>query len=273
MSTFPPTQPAVIRPVLSRLGVIAFTALLAACAGSPAKPGKESDATTALTRKAAIEKLQNTSVCCGSFADFHFKQTLPSHPQPMHIGPGRPVANFNGTRSYFVSFKLPADHKLPYKVLLKSNLNGGRWLHSSYLFAPSVVLLDSQYRMLRTKDVQLCEYMGWTSATSGAFGSVTIKSPQAQYLVIYSSGRQLNSSTYWEQSPANFSADDPVKMTSSGSYQIPHGPNGKLYVGLLTNRYDGVLSEAICGKPKRRSGGVLSTLRSIVAPSRNGSGS
>lgn len=267
MRTFKLIPATVVWRILGTHLVIIFTMLLAACAGVSALPGSPAAAGSKHTRKTAMAQLHETPVCCGSFADFHFKQDLPAHPQPINIGPGRPVANFNGTRSYFASFKLPTHHTLPYSILLKSDLSGGHWLHSSYLFAPSVVLLDSRYRLLRTKDVHLCEYMGWTSATSGAFGSVTVNNPGARYLVIYSSGRQLRSSTYWEQSPANFSASEPVQMASSGSYQIPHGPNGRLYVGMLTPRYEDVLSEAICGKPRPSSGGVLSTLRSIMQPS------
>lgn len=254
-------------PTLNRFVVIVSSLLLAACASTAFKQApKTASSHGSLSRKDAIAKLDKTEVCCGSFADFKFDHELPDRPKPFHIGPGQPVANFSGTHSYFLAFKLPQGHKLPYRILLKSELGGGHWLHSSYLFAPSTVLLDASYRPVKIKDVQLCEYMGWTNATSGAFGSITVNSPQARYLVVYSSGNQLDGSTYWEQSSTSFSAQNPVAMAANGSFQIPHGPTGTVYVGLVTKRYRNALSESICGKQKQSGNGVLSTLRSLVNP-------
>jgi maltose operon periplasmic protein len=252
------------RPSLTASAFL-LASLLAGCAGAPPKAVTGSSGSpVAATRKdplaAARKQLADTPSCCNSFSDFQFKQTLPAEPRRFHLGPGKPVADFNGSRSYFLTFRLPR-HKVPYKVVLKSKLTGGRWLHSSYLFAPSAVLLDARYRPLDNRDVNLCEYIGWTDATSGAFGSLTVHDPDARYLVIYSSGPQLAGSTYWEQSPTAFSADAPIKMASAGSFQIPHGPDGVLYIGMLTPKYRGPLKDAICGKRTTPSGGVLSTLR------------
>lgn len=257
-----------IRRPLTTACAILLASLLAGCAGAPPKPappaaavtGPDAAAPAKGSLAAARKTLSDTPSCCNSFTDFQYKQTLPAEPRRFHLGPGKPVADFNGSRSYFVTFRLP-HHKVPYKVVLKSKLTGGRWLHSSYLFAPSAVLLDARYRPLANQDIGLCEYIGWTDATTGAFGSLTVDSPDARYLVIYSSGQQLAGSTYWEQSPTAFSADAPIKMTSAGSFQIPHGPDGVLYIGLLTPKYRGPLKDAICGKRTAPNGGVLSTLR------------
>lgn len=236
--------------------------LVAGCAAAPArKAATDGGKPAAGSLQAAQQKLQQTPSCCDSFSDFSFKKALPAKPKPFELGPGQPVADFNGSRSYFLAFRLPEDRKLPYRVLLKSKLTGGRWLRSSYLFAPSIVLLDARFQPLDNRDVGLCEYIGWTDDTTGAFGSLTVDNPAARYMVVYSSGAQLSGSTYWEQSPTAFSADAPVKMASAGSFQIPHGPDGVLYVGLLTSRYKGAIRDAICGKPESKSSGVLSTWR------------
>lgn len=243
---------------------------LAACTPHPVRP---SEATDQGTRVRIMQKLDQTEPCCTRFSQFDFTHPLPEKPKRHEIKPGLPVADFNGTRSYFLTFILPQKHKLPYRIVLKSEVVG-RWLESGYLFAPSVVVLDSTYRPLQNTDVKQCEYIGWSTATSGALGSISIESPRARYLVVYTSGEQLSSSTYWEQSPTTFSADAPVKMAASGSFQIPHGPDGPLYVGVMTPRYAKAAAEAICGKRTQNNApGVLSTLRSLILPSSSGNGS
>jgi hypothetical protein len=244
-----------------RCCLLALTLSLGACGGALHKGAvRDADALTA-----ARDALAKATPCCNHFSDFDFAQTLPARPKRFTIGPELPMADFNGNRSWFLAFRLPDDATLPYQVLLKSVLTG-RWLHTSYLYAPTIVLLDAGFRPLHTEDVQLCEYIGWTQTTSGAFGHFGIDDPTARYLVVYSSGSQLAGSTYWEQSPAAFSAEAPVKMASTGSFQIPHGPNGTLFVGMLTPRFQKVIDGAICGKPKEHATGVLSTLRSVVLP-------
>lgn len=248
----------------NRLICAALVLSLGACASNPLAAPKKSDSQAMLTRQAIMQKLANTPPCCGSFADFKYNQTLPPKLKRFHIGPGGPVADFNGSRSYFLPLKLPGDRKPPYKVVFKSELTGGRWLQASYLFAPTVVTLDARFRPIKSKDIQLCEYIGWTKATSGAFGSFTVDDPTARYMVVYSSGQQQNGSTYWEQSPTSYSAEASVQMSATGSFQIPHGPNGVVFIGQMTHRYIDVLDNAICGKPQPSGHGVLSTLRSIV---------
>lgn len=233
------------RPI-TYLGLLILPLLLAGCASSPLQTDHPSGAAEAMNLAHARQALSKADLCCTQFSQFDFSKDLPHQLQYFSIGPKRPVADFGGSRSWFLAFRLPQDHSPPYDILFKSTL-AGHWLHHSYLFAPSVVVLDAAYRPLKIKDVQLCEYIGWTSDTSGAFGHVTISKPAARYLVVYTSGRQLSGNTYWEQSPTAFSAEDPVKMVSKGSFNIPHGPNGVLYVGKLTAAYHGVVANAICG--------------------------
>lgn len=230
-----------------RLLLPLLAVLLAACAVSPLQQSRPGEAEN-LSVLQANQALAKAQLCCTRFSQFDFSQTLPTHLTRFDMGAKRPVADFGGSRSWFLAFHLPQKNQPPYDILFKSTLSG-RWLHHSHLFAPSVVLLDAAYRPLQIKDVQLCEYMGWTSETSGAFGHVTVSDPDARYLVVYTSQAQLSGNTYWEQSPTTFSANEPVKMASKGSFNITHGPNGVLYVGKLTEDYRSVVENAICGKP------------------------
>src|SRR5579859_2253717 len=210
----------------------------------------------------AKKALQQATPCCSTFADFSYQDALPWKPKKFELGPGSMVANLNGDRSYFLSFALPRDSQVPYRVAVKSELNG-RWLRASYLFAPTMVVLDEAFQPIDSKDLSLCEHMGWTDETTGAFGSVDITDPRARYLVLYSSAKQQAGNTYWEQSPAAFSAEAPVKMAAAGTFKVPHGPDGTVWVGMMDKTYQDAVNNAICAKPEQGKG-VLSTLRDAI---------
>lgn len=215
--------------------------------------------------KLAQQQLLQATPCCSSFADFSYRSMLPWQPQKFTLGSGSMVANLNGTHSYFLAFRLPADVKLPYRVAMKSELNG-RWLHASYLFAPTVVLLDEGFQPIRSEDIGLCEHMGWSDETTGAFGSVKVNEPQARYLLVYSSAEQQSGKTYWEQSPASISTTTTaatLKMNSTGSFSLPHGPDGSLWVGMMNKTYEKTIDNAICKKAEKGDG-VLNTLRTAL---------
>jgi maltose operon periplasmic protein len=221
--------------------------------------------------KLAQLHLQQATPCCSSFADFSYRSLLPWRPQKFTLGRGSMVANLNGTKSYFLAFRLPTEVKLPYRIALKSELNG-RWLHTSYLFAPTIVLLDSGFQPVQSKDIQLCEHMGWSDETTGAFGSFSVEQKDARYLLVYSSGEQQSGKTYWEQSPASISSTTAatLKMGSSGSYSIPHGPDGSLWIGIMDSAYKKAVDSAVCGKPSSGNG-LLNELPLPWNGKRNGS--
>lgn len=213
--------------------------------------------------KAAQQRLLDATPCCTSYADFSYQDLLPWRPQSFTLGSGSSVANVGGTHSYFLAFRLPTGLKLPYRIAFKSELNG-RWLKSSYLFAPTVVLLDSGFQPIGAgDDIDLCEYMGWSNDSSGAFGSYTVKNPKAHYLLVYSSAAQQKGKTYWEQSPAAFNSKATLDMGSSGTFSVPHGPDGTVWVGLMDNAYAKAVDNAVCKKPEKGDG-VLNTLRSSL---------
>lgn len=253
-----------------RYRLIAATAIAAAAAVSAGchsmksfvPPNLRAPEDSRVNLEQARHTLQQATPCCSTFADFSFQNTLPWQPQKFVLGPGSMVVNLNGNHSYFLSFSLPRETKMPYRIALKSELSG-RWLRSSYLFAPTVVLLDDAFQPIASQDVGLCEHMGWTDETSGAFGSIEVKDPRARYLVLYSSAKQQAGSTYWEQSPAAFSAEAPVKMAAAGTFKVPHGPDGTVWVGLMDKTYQSAVDNAICSKATQGDG-LLNTLRESI---------
>jgi maltose operon periplasmic protein len=247
---------------------LAVTLLLGACHSVklPTLPNILPQGTPTKTLADAKKELDQATPCCTSFADFSFQNQLPWTPQQFVLGNGTPVAAINGVHSYFLSFKLPADAKLPYKIALKSELNGRSVGSGSYLFAPTVALLNDAFQPIDTQDVKLCEYMGWSNSTSGAFGSVEVTDNRARYVVVYSSGKQQSDNTYWEQSASTFSTTStttPAAVTMGGSYKIQHGPDGTVWVGMMDKTYAEAVNKAVCGKAPQGDG-VLHTLRSDI---------
>lgn len=249
------------------VAALALVLLLAGCHSAKVlippnlrPPTEDSGKTLTLAR----QQLLQASPCCSSFADFSYRSMLPWQPQKFTLGSGSMVANLNGTHSYFLAFRLPSDVKLPYQVAVKSELNG-RWLQASYLFAPTIVLLDEGFQPIHAEDVGLCEHMGWSDETSGAFGSLMISDPKARYLLVYSSAEQQSGKTYWEQSPASISNTTAatLQMNAAGSFSIPHGPDGSLWVGMMNKTYEKTIESAICKKAPQGDG-LLNTLRSAL---------
>jgi hypothetical protein len=249
--------PSLLRPLLLALALLT----LGACR-TIVPPNFRPPENTSNTIDLARKTLEGASPCCGSFADLSYQDMLPWQPQRFELTKDSPVANLNGDRSYFLAFRLPQGAQLPYTIAMKSELNG-RWLSSSYLFAPTLVLLDDAFQPIHAEDIQLCEYIGWTSETTGAFGKFKVEDDKARYLVVYSSAKQQKDQTYWEQSPTTFSAEAPVKMNSAGSFKIPHGPDGVLFLGMQNNTFKKAINNAVCSKASQGNG-VISTIREVV---------
>lgn len=220
------------------------TALLAACAHVPlaasAPPPSRDD---------ALKQLQADTPCCKAWAELPFHHQLPKDLSDYEFQASSPVAELDGQRTHYLTFILPAYHK-PYRVLFRARPSA-RHLGSSYLFAPTATLLDAKFQPLKSEDVKLCEYIGWRPSLSGAFGSISVDDPRAKYLAITTSAAQLKGGTYWEQSPAGFNLDVFSPPTSSGSFTIPHGPDGELAVGKLTDSYSSAVDNALCARPQQ----------------------
>jgi hypothetical protein len=234
----------VLRQLLHLCQSGVLLALLAACAHAPlmasAPPPSRDD---------ALKQLQADTPCCKTWSELPFHQALPKEPHDFVFEAGSPVAELDGQRTHYLTFVLPPFHE-PYRVLFRARPSA-RHLGSSYLFAPTATLLDGQFQPLRSEDEKLCEYIGWRPSLSGAFGSFTVNDARAKYLVITTSAAQLKASTYWEQSPTGFSSGVAPPPTSSGSFTIPHGPDGELAVGKLTHSYHSAVDNAICTAPQQ----------------------
>jgi hypothetical protein len=230
------------------------------------------DSTPPPSREAAIQALATATPCCHVWADLPFHDALPDEPREFRIDAFSPVADIEGERTHFLTFVLPRYEK-PYRVVFQTQPSA-RHLGNSFLLAPTVTLLNADYQPLSSTDVSLCVYINWRPSMSGGFGAVTVDNPNAQYLVVTTSRKQLEATTYWAQSPTSFSninipsASPLAGITqaapvTSGSFDVPHGPEGALYIGRMTPAYASAVDNGLCGKPSTGSG-LLPKLRQAL---------
>lgn len=216
-----------------------------------------------------MQRLADATPCCHAWADLPFHEALPNAPREFTIDKFSPVAALDGNRTHFLSFVLP-QFKKAYRVVFQTQPSA-RHLGSSFLLAPTVTLLNADYKPVASTNVTLCVYISWRPSMSGGFGAVTVDNPNARYLVVTTSDKQLAATTYWAQSPTSFSN---VNMPSAspfanvnlaapvtrGNFDVPHGPEGTLFVGKMTSAYASAVDDGMCGKPSSGAG-LLPELR------------
>ncbi len=246
--------------------------LLAGCQHGIRIPLPEFNNAPPPSRDAAMQRLKDATPCCHAWVDLPFHDTLPEEPREFIVDKFSPVADLDGERTHFLTFVLPK-FKQTYRVVFQTQPSA-RHLGNSYLLAPTVTVLNANYQPLASTNVTLCVYINWRPSMSGGFGAVTISNPNAQFLVVTTSKQQLDATTYWAQSPTSFSN---INMPSAsafaginsaapvtrGSFEVPHGPEGTLYLGRMTPAYESAVDNGLCGKPKVGAG-LLPELRSAM---------
>jgi hypothetical protein len=248
-----------------RLAVFALVALLlTACSHAVKLPLLGNfDSTPPPSRKAAMQALKGATPCCHAWADLPYHDALPADPRAFALDKFSPVADVDGDRTHFLTFVLPK-YKKPYRVVFQAQPSARR-LGSSFLLAPTVTLLNADYKPISSTDVPLCVYINWRPSMSGGFGAVKVDDPNAQYLVVTTSRKQLAATTYWAQSPTSFNdvnmpAASPLAgitqaaPVTSGNFNVAHGPEGTLYLGKMTPAYASAVDNGLCGKPTTGAG-------------------
>lgn len=224
------------------------------------------------SRAAALKQLDTATPCCHTWSDLPFHDALPNEPRAFTLDKFSPVADLEGGRTHFLTFVLPK-YKKPYRVVFQAQPSARR-LGNSFLLAPTVTLLNADYQPLSSTDVSLCVYINWRPSMSGGFGAVTVDNPEAQYLVVTTSQKQLAATTYWAQSPTSFSnvnvpnaaplaAIKSSAPVTTGDFKVPHGADGTLYLGKMTPAYASAVANGLCGKPASGSG-LLPGLRNAL---------
>ncbi|MDR0782011.1 MAG: MalM family protein [Pseudomonadales bacterium] len=120
-----------------------FVALVAAMLGGCATP-----ITGQQQQEQAMRDLANAPLCCRTLADAK-RKPLPLEPHDAPVDSSSQAFTFNGMKSFFVLYELPAFRK-PYSITITSIAKGT--LKDAMLLIPRVATFDSTFHQIRYVD-------------------------------------------------------------------------------------------------------------------------
>ncbi len=213
-------------------------------AGCGSEPLRRVDALThtpaplELPAGSARQVLAEAPICCDTIADFPFQPLPASFNGNVTLDASAPAYRFDGGKSFFRAFALPRDSK-SFEIRLFSQAG-------DTVLAPSVMLLDSQFRMTRLLDADDFTYVPAEGMKGDSLDArlrvdrLYLDNPgNERYLVIFASERDSDGQTTL-QHPAKAYA----KALGNEPPSIPdpvakHSPVGVIKMVLIEDRAAG----------------------------------
>jgi hypothetical protein len=153
-------------------------------------------------------------VCCDSFEQIVYLNIMDGKQHKFDIDESSPAFNFPGGKSYFVAISLGSDAK---QLTLITRMVGG-FIPTSYVFWPSLMFLDENYKPTRTlQQIPMRRTNDLVSLTMG--GPIWIAEfPLAlgeRYCIAYTLRSRL---------------DNPIPIDTPGAGYVFNGGSGPTYV-------------------------------------------
>ncbi len=193
--------------------------------------------------KEAVNSLRGSMVCCGSMTEFKYEPILKEKGLTFKIDDSSSAYMFESGKSFFRAFALPKRDS-PYYVNVKSFGLGGH-IREAHIFYPQLSLLDEKYILLKQsgpadfslKKAGLMEMVSisWTALRVKFEGSIFVDSPQARYIVIFTTDHLLNSSSPFSTLraiPIIFPGFVTVLPAGMETERIAHSPFGLLHIAI-----------------------------------------
>ncbi len=178
-------------------------------------------------RETAMSGLSQASACCKDYSALPYATLNGGDEKWIAIDGQSPVFNFNEGKSYFAGFKLPQNSG-DLKITVSAQID-------NTLFFPSVVLLDSQFRVTRVIDNKVFVYkeaqMLEGNRIEGVFtiDRTYVGNPNNEsYLVIYTPENKLAETTTIMSEEKLMARSTAVVAPIQKDPQIPHSPWGLL---------------------------------------------
>ena len=178
-------------------------------------------------RDAAMDGLSRASVCCKDYSTLPYADLAPGDDKWIPIDSNSPVFNFSEGKSYLAAFKLPQNSG-DLKITIAAQIDKS-------LFFPSVVLLDSQFKVTRVLDNKVFEYkeaqMLEGNRIEGVFtiDRTYVGNPNNEsYLVIYTPENKLSETTTIMSEEKLMARATAVVAPNLKDPVIPHSPWGLL---------------------------------------------
>ena len=184
-------------------------------------------------------ELRETPSCCTSLADIPTHQIKIGETQTVDLGKGSPVFQFETGKSYFHAVALP-EFSVPYEITIDSYLMGG-YLKNSYLFAPRLVTLDKDRKIIRTSHPEMfsAAWSGMMEALKMAEGleqklsgkmTFDTSNREERYVVVLTTDTLLQEQTAVPVSRENTIWTLGGKNLARDLIDIPNSPAGKITV-------------------------------------------
>lgn len=216
-------------------------------------------------------KLAESIPCCNGYREIQYTQIDVESPLLVSISSKHQVFIFESGKSPFLAFELPLV-KEPLRLTVESYMQASLQSPTTgdqYFFAPNVILLDAEYKILRSQEprtrrvvyVPVTEFFGTGGLGWKIVLSTDIEAEErVRFVIIRTTERLLSDET-----------KIPAPRTASGERGIPHAPTGRVRVGLkpVSQLLESVLIErkpaytTIMGIPAGKTKAITDTLPSI----------
>lgn len=183
-----------------------------------------------------INELANTRICCERFSDMPYEKLSLKEDATFAIDEKSPVYEFKTGKSFFKAFELPCSEQ-PYSISLRSYLTGFDY-RTSYIFVPSVVLLNENFQIIRVIDQAHFEFAmpGFAegqnfNAMLEGFIDVVSQGAKERYMIIYMDrtlwGKKV---TMYRQTTIPIFISSIMATVPAGrkAFQVPASPVGRI---------------------------------------------
>ena len=201
---------------------------MAACSTMEGLVAPSSEHKAALNgRDAAIDSLSRASSCCRDYSTLPYATANAGDDKWLPIDENSPVFNFSEGKSYFAAFKLPQNSG-DLRITIAAEIG-------KTLFFPSVVLMDSQFKVTRVIDSKVFSYKEAQLLAGNRIEGVFtvdrtyIGNPNNEtYMVIYTPENKLSETTTILSEAKLMARATAVVDPGLKDPVIPHSPWGLL---------------------------------------------
>ena len=181
----------------------------------------------------ARSELETAAVCCEKYEQFYFQPLKLGATESVTINRSSPAFLFDGGKSYFKAFSLPAAGK-PYFVIVSSYfVDKEKRSGEPYIFSPVVMLLDADYRVTRKVDkgfvAPISSGNSMNHATLEVEIAVNPRAADERFMVVYTTAALLNQVTELKVYKYGYGRKEE-------DYPVANAPIGKLQVNLTSWR-------------------------------------
>jgi maltose operon protein len=143
--------------------------------------------------------LETVEVCCASYEQFYFQALKLGATESFTIDRSSTAFLFDGGKSYFKAFSLPAAAK-PYFVIVSSYfVDKEKRSGEPYIFSPVVMFLDADYRVTRKIDQGVVNPINSGNSMNHATLEMEIamnpREANERFMIIYTTAALINQAT------------------------------------------------------------------------------